>query len=174
VLWGKFDFLNSLPPFQFGGDMISEVHIKNTVFNSVPHKFEAGTPHIAGVIGLGAAVSYLTKIGMTAIRDHEIEITEYALKKLNAISGVKTYGPKDASKKGGVVAFTVSGIHPHDVAQILDEDNVCIRVGFHCAQPLHEYLNCGPTARASFYIYTTKDDIDALAEGLKKVIKVFK
>jgi cysteine desulfurase/selenocysteine lyase len=173
VLWGKYDLLNSLPPFEYGGDMISEVHLDRTEYKDAPHKFEAGTPHIAGAIGLGAAVSYLSHIGMDTIRRHEIEITGYALDQLRQVGGVKTFGPADANQKGGVVAFSVAGIHPHDVAQILDEDNVCVRVGFHCAQPLHEYLACGPTVRASFYIYTTKADIDALVIGLAKVKRTF-
>lgn len=173
VLWGKRELLESMPPFNFGGDMIKEVHEKSTVFNDVPHKFEAGTPHIAGAIGLGAAVTYLSKIGMVFVRAHEREITKYALGVLSSIKDVSVIGTKDPEKRGGVITFTVRGVHPHDVAQILDEDNICIRVGFHCAQPLHEYLNIGPTARASFYVYTTKADIDALGGGLQKVIKIF-
>jgi len=173
VLWAKMDLLEKLPPYQYGGDMIKEVHVDHTVFNDVPQKFEAGTPHIAGVIGLGAAVDYLSNLGMAAVRKHEKEITTYTLNVLSDIHGLAIVGPKDSDKRGGVVTFTMKGIHPHDVAQILDEDNVCIRVGFHCAQPLHEYLKIGPTARASFYIYTTKEDIDALTKGLKKVKKIF-
>jgi cysteine desulfurase/selenocysteine lyase len=174
VLWGRKELLESMPPFNFGGDMIAEVHETSTVFNEVPHKFEAGTPHIAGVIGLGAAIDYLSKIGMKNVRAHEKEITNYAIDVLSAIKEVTIIGSKNPDTRGGVIAFTVRGIHPHDVAQILDEDNICIRVGFHCAQPLHEYLEIGPTARASFYIYTEKKDIDILGEGLEKVIKVFK
>lgn len=174
VLWGKFELLSKMKPFLYGGDMIKEVHEQSTEFNDVPHKFEAGTPHIAGAIGLGAAVDYLLKIGMSAVRAHEKEITEYALKKLSSIKEITIVGPKNPELRGGVIAFTVRGIHPHDVAQILDRDNICIRVGFHCAQPLHEYLKIGPTCRASFYLYTTKSDIDALGEGLNKVIRVFR
>ncbi len=173
VLWGKIEHLEKMPPFNFGGDMIKEVHTDHTVFNEVPHKFEAGTPHIAGVIGFGAAVDYLTGLGMEQVRMHEEEITEYALARLGEIKDVTVFGPADARKKGGVIAFRMKGIHPHDIAQILDEDNVCVRVGFHCAQPLHEYLEIGPTVRASFYVYTTKVDIDALINGLEKVRKVF-
>lgn len=173
ILWGKREHLEAMPPYQFGGDMIREVHLENTVFNSVPHKFEAGTPNISGAIGLGEAVSYLSGLGMENVRTHEQEITDYALKLLGGISGLTLYGPEDAGDRGGVVSFTLKGIHPHDIAQVLDDDNICIRVGFHCAQPLHEYLGIGPTARASFYVYTTKADIDALAEGLEKVKKVF-
>lgn len=173
VLWGKFELLEGMPPFLFGGDMIREVHKDTTVFNSVPHKFEAGTPHIAGVIGLGAAVDYLTALGMDDVLVHEKTITAYAMKNLSNMKGIRIIGPHDTKNRGGVIAFTVAGIHPHDVAQILDEDNVCIRVGFHCAQPLHEYLAIGPTCRASFYVYTTKEDIDALVRGLEKVKRLF-
>ena len=174
VLWGKKELLDNTPPFNFGGDMIAEVHERSTVFNTVPHKFEAGTPHIAGVIGLGAAVEYLSKIGMKNVRAHEKNITKYALSVLSSIKNVSIIGSKNSDTRGGVVAFTVKGIHPHDVAQILDGYNICLRVGFHCAQPLHEYLKIGPTARASFYVYTTREDIDALGTGLEKVIRVFK
>ncbi|MFC1647075.1 SufS family cysteine desulfurase [Patescibacteria group bacterium] len=173
VLWGKKDLLEDMQPFLFGGDMISEVHEDNTIFNLLPHKFEAGTPNIAGAIGLGAAVDYLSSIGMKNVRNHELDITKYALEVLNSHKYIKTYGPKDENIRGGVVSFTVKGVHPHDVAQILDEDNICIRVGFHCAQPLHEYIGCGPTARASFYVYNEKFDVDKLIEGLEKVKKIF-
>jgi cysteine desulfurase / selenocysteine lyase len=174
VLWGRSELLEAMPPYQYGGDMISEVHLNQTFWNHIPHKFEAGTPNIAGSIGLGSAVKYLNKIGMGIIRQHEIEITSYALKQLQGIKGIRILGPRNAVDKGGVISFTLSGIHPHDIAQILDEDNICIRVGFHCAQPLHEFVGCGPTARASFYLYTTKSDIDALIMGLEKVISIFK
>lgn len=174
ALWGKRKLLESMPPYQYGGDMIREVHTDRTVFNDLPHKFEAGTPHIAGAIGFGAAASYLQNIGMKNVRAHEKELVRYALTKFHEVKDVTVYGPQNPEIRGGVISFTLKGIHPHDVAQILDEDNICIRVGFHCAQPLHEYLGCGPTARASFYIYTSKADIDALVEGLEKVKKIFK
>jgi cysteine desulfurase / selenocysteine lyase len=173
ILWGRRELLESLPPFNFGGDMIKEVHETSTTFADLPHKFEAGTPHIAGAIGLGAAVDYLSGLGMDSVRKHEKEITAYALGVLSSVKGVTVIGSKNPEERGGVVAFTVAGIHPHDVAQVLDEDNICIRVGFHCAQPLHDYLATGPTARASFYVYTTREDIDALGKGLQKVIKLF-
>lgn len=172
VLWAKFDLLERLNPYQYGGEMISEVHIHRTVFKEPPHKFEAGTPDIAGVIGLGAAVDYLTKLGMSNVREHEKKITAYAIARIAELKNVHLVGPTDVKQKAGVVTFTMKGIHPHDIAQILDEDNVYIRVGFHCAQPLHEYLATGPTARASFYIYTTKEDINALITGLQKVQKI--
>ena len=166
--------LTELPPYQYGGDMIEEVHKDKTIFKGPPHKFEAGTPHIAGAIGLGAAVDYLQTLGLDVVRKHEIEITDYALKALARVKGVTVYGPREARDRGGVVAFRLDKVHPHDIAQVLEESGVCIRVGFHCAQPLHEFLGIGPTARASFYVYTTKEDIDAFIEGLEKVKQIFK
>lgn len=174
VLWARISLLSDLPPYQYGGDMIEEVHRDKTLFKGPPHKFEAGTPHIAGAIGLGAAVDYLQALGLGAVRKHEIEITDYALKALARIKGVIVIGPRDARDRGGVVSFRLDKVHPHDIAQVLDESGVCIRVGFHCAQPLHEFLEIGPTARASFYLYTTKEDIDVLIEGVEKVKQLFK
>lgn len=174
VLWGKYELLDRMEPFMYGGEMISEVTVEKTVFKEPPHKFEAGTPHIAGVIGVGAAVSYLQNLGMDAVRAHEEEITRYALSELSKVAGVNVVGPADVSKRGGVVAFTMEGAHPHDIAQILDEDNVCIRAGSHCAMPLHQCLKIPATARASFYVYTTKEDVDALTTGLEKVISMFR
>ena len=174
VLWAKKKILEEMPPFLYGGDMIREVHEKNTIFNDVPHKFEAGTPYIEGAIGLGAAVDYLSTLGMNNVRKHEVEITTYALQRLQKIPEITIFGPPDATDRGGVIAFHVAGVHPHDVAQLLNEENICIRVGYHCAMPLHEYLGIGATCRASFYIYTTREDIDALITGLKKVIEVFR
>lgn len=173
VLWGKREVLEQLSPYQYGGDMIKEVHIEKTIFADLPHRFEAGTPHIAGVIGLGAAVDYLKELGMNSVRSHEIEITDYALKALATVKGVDVYGPVNAEDRGGVIAFTMKGAHAHDIAQLLDEDNVCIRAGHHCAMPLHEYLKIPATARASFYAYTTKEDVDALIVGLEKIRKIF-
>lgn len=173
VLWGKREVLEQLSPYQYGGDMIKEVHVEKTVFADLPHKFEAGTPNIAGVIGFGAAVDYLNAIGMDAVRRHEEEITGYALKTLLNVRDVTVYGPKEAKNRGGVIAFTMKGVHAHDIAQLLDEDNVCIRAGHHCAMPLHEYLHIPATARASFYAYTTKEDVDALIVGLEKIRKIF-
>ncbi|MDP1721814.1 MAG: cysteine desulfurase [Candidatus Gottesmanbacteria bacterium] len=173
VLWGKKELLEEFSPYQYGGEMIKEVHVDRTVFADPPHKFEAGTPHIAGVIGLGAAVDYLEKIGMDAIRNHEIEISDYALKALATVKGITVYGPTNAKDRGGVIAFTMKGTHAHDIAQLLNEDNVCIRAGHHCAMPLHEFLKIPATARASFYVYTTKSDVDALVDGLEKIKKIF-
>ena len=153
ILWGKLHLFEEMPPYQYGGDMIKEVGLYSSTYKNPPHKFEAGTPHIAGGIGLGAAVAYLTKIGMENIRQHEIEITRYALNKLNEIDGIKIFGPKKAQDKGGVIAFVMEGIHPHDLAQILNEDNICVRSGHHCAMPLHKKLGLIASTRASFYIY---------------------
>jgi cysteine desulfurase/selenocysteine lyase len=173
ILWGKYELLEIMKPFEYGGEMIEEVHIGETLFKEPPHKFEAGTPNIAGVIGFGAAIDYLSRLGMESVRAHEKDITAYAMNVLSGVKGVSIIGSKNPDGRAGVISFTIKGIHPHDVAQILDEDNICIRVGFHCAQPLHEFLETGPSARASFYVYTTREDIDALGTGLEKVIKVF-
>lgn len=176
VLWGRNELLEQMPPFNFGGEMIAVVHLNKTKFKHPPHKFEAGTPHIAGVIGLGAAIDYLVKLDMDKVREHEIELTKYALTLLNNIYYLSIYGPKKAEDKSGVLAFnlfTKEGklIHPHDVAQILNEDNICTRSGHHCAMPLHERLGITASVRASFYIYNTKEDVDELVEGLRKVIR---
>ncbi len=173
VLWGKLDLLEEMLPFNYGGEMIAEVHTDRTVFKSSPHKFEAGTPHIAGVIGFGEAVSYLKRLGMEQVRMHEETIVRYALKRLQDVKGLRVAGPDDPSIRGGVFACVIPGVHPHDVAQLLNEDNVFIRAGSHCAQPLHEHLGLSSTARASAYVYTTTGDIDALVEGLQKIQKFF-
>ncbi|MFC1626791.1 cysteine desulfurase [Patescibacteria group bacterium] len=173
VLWGKMDRLEEMTPFLYGGEMIREVAVEYTKYNEIPHKFEAGTPHIGGVIGFGAAIDYLQKLGMQNVREHEIDITSYAMEKLGNIDGLTMYGPKKAEKRGGVISFTMKDAHPHDIAQILNEDNICIRSGSHCAMPLHGKLDAIATARASFYIYTTRGEIDLLVEGLIKVKKMF-
>jgi cysteine desulfurase / selenocysteine lyase len=173
VLWGKKEILSAMPPYQMGGEMIREVYLDHTVYNEVPYKFEAGTPHIAGVIGLERAVTYLRDLGMREVRLHEKGLVAYAIKLLSGVKGVTIYGPKEAEVKGGVIAFTVKGVHPHDVAQVLDRNNICIRSGHHCAMPLHTRLGIGASCRASFYIYTTKADIDALVTGIEESKKVF-
>lgn len=173
VLWGKYKLLEEMQPYQYGGEMIQAVYLDRTEFKSPPHKYEAGTPHIAGVIGLGKAIDYLEKLGMENVRRHEIELTGYALSKLRKIKGITIFGPQTVEKKGGVIVFTMSKAHPHDIAQVLDSDNICIRSGHHCAMPLHTYLGVSSTARVSFYVYTTKKDIDKLIEGLKKVQQIF-
>jgi cysteine desulfurase/selenocysteine lyase len=173
VLWGKKELLEEMPPFLFGGEMIREVYLKRTVFAESPHKFEAGTPHIAGVIGLGAAVDYLEGIGMDVIQKHEKELTEYALAELQQIKNLTIYGPQDTKAKSGVIIFNMKGIHPHDVAQILDENHICVRSGHHCAMPLHLRLGVPATLRATFYIYNAKEDIDKLIAALARVKKIF-
>jgi len=172
ALYGKADLLEAMPPFLGGGDMIREVKLRSFRPNSLPHKFEAGTPAIAEAVGFGAAVDYLSQLGMDAVAAHEHAITEYALERLEEIPGVKVFGPS-ADKKGGVAAFTLEGVHPHDVAQILDQDGIAIRAGHHCAQPLHEKFNIPATSRASFYIYNTKDEVDLLVNGIYKVKEMF-
>ncbi len=173
VLYGKRYLLEEMPPFMGGGDMINIVTLEGFTPNQLPWKFEAGTPAIAEAIGLGAAVDYLAQIGMENIHAHEQELTAYALDLMRALPGVTVYGP-DASQKGGVVAFAIEGVHPHDVATILDGEGICVRAGHHCCQPLMHHLNVPALARASFYIYTTKEDIDTLVEGVKKVQEIFR
>ena len=172
ALYGKSRLLEAMPPFLGGGDMIKEVHLRSFRPNSIPHKFEAGTPAIAESVGFGAAVDYLSAIGMEQISGHEHEIIEYALERLEEVPGLRVFGPS-ADKKGGVASFTFDGIHPHDVAQILDRDGIAVRAGHHCAQPLHEKFGIQSTTRASFYLYSTKREVDALIEGIYKVKKVF-
>jgi cysteine desulfurase/selenocysteine lyase len=172
ALYGKTSLLEAMPPFLGGGDMIKEVKLRSFRPNTLPHKFEAGTPAIAEAVGFGAAVDYLNSIGMENIAAHEHEITEYALERLEEIPGVKLFGPT-ADKKGGVAAFTLEGVHPHDVAQILDRDGIAVRAGHHCAQPLHEKFGIQATSRASFYVYSTKAEVDLLVDGLYKVKEMF-
>ena len=172
ALYGKMELLEAMPPFLGGGDMIKEVKLRSFRPNSLPYKFEAGTPAIAESVGFGAAVDYLTSLGMDAIAVHEHEITEYALERLEEVPGVKVFGPS-AQDKGGVASFTLEGVHPHDVAQILDQDGIAVRAGHHCAQPLHEKFGLPATSRASFYLYNTKDEVDLLVNGIYKVKEVF-
>jgi cysteine desulfurase/selenocysteine lyase len=173
ALYGKASLLEAMPPFLGGGDMIKEVKLRSFRANTLPHKFEAGTPAIAEAVGFGAAVDYLSSVGMENISQHEHEIIEYALECLEEIPGLKVFGPS-ADKKGGVAAFTLDGIHPHDVAQILDKDGIAIRAGHHCAQPLHEKFGIPATSRASFYMYSTKEEVDLLVNGIYKVKEMFK
>ena len=172
VLYGKADLLEKMPPFLGGGDMIKEVKLRSFRPNSLPHKFEAGTPAIAEAVGFGAAVDYLTSLGMDHIAAHEHAITEYALERLEEIPGVKVFGP-GVEHKGGVAAFTLEGVHPHDVAQILDRDGIAVRAGHHCAQPLHEKFGLPATSRASFYLYSTKEEVDLLVNGIYKAKELF-
>ncbi len=174
ILWVRKSILETMNPFHGGGDMIREVHKYETTWNDLPYKFEAGTPNIADVVGLGAAIDYLSKIGMDNIREHEIELTSYAIEKLSNVKGLHIYGTKDISKRGGVISFNFADVHPHDVAQIIDEEGIAVRSGHHCAQVLMERLNVAATSRVSFYIYNTKEEIDKLINSLNKVAKVFK
>ncbi len=173
VLYGKKDVLDVTEPLLGGGEMISEVHLGSAKWNDVPYKFEGGTPPIAEAIGLGAAVDYLTKLGMPAVRAHEMEVTGYALERLTRIPGLRIYGPRDVEDRGGVVSFTMDKAHPHDIASILDVEGVCIRSGHHCAQPLMERYDLAATARASFYVYNDAADADRLVSALTKVNEVF-
>ncbi|HJT55726.1 MAG TPA: cysteine desulfurase [Ktedonobacteraceae bacterium] len=173
VLYGKRDLLEAMPPFMGGGDMIRTVGLRQSTWNDLPWKFEAGTPSIAEAIGLGAAVDYLNELGMENVRQHEQEITTYAMAQLQTVPGLTIYGP-DATRRGGVISFTLGDIHPHDLASILDQEvGVAIRAGHHCAQPLMERYNIAATARASFYVYTVPADIDILVQGLHKALQIF-
>jgi cysteine desulfurase/selenocysteine lyase len=174
VLWVRKSVLQTMNPFHGGGDMIREVHKYETTWNDLPYKFEAGTPNIADVIGFGAAIDYLTKIGMDNVRQHEIELTKYAMEEFAKVPGLQIYGTKDITKRGGVISFNFADVHPHDVAQIIDEEGIALRSGHHCAQVLMERLDVAATSRASFYIYNTKKDVDALIDSLNTVAKVFK
>ena len=174
VLWVKKEVLETMDPFHGGGDMIREVHKYETTWNDLPYKFEAGTPNIADVIGFGAALDYLSNLGMDNVRNHEIELTKYALEKMSQIKGIVIYGTKDISKRGGVISFNFHDIHPHDIATIVDREGIAIRSGHHCAQVLMERLDVAATNRASFYIYNTKDDVDKLIQSLAKVSELFK
>jgi cysteine desulfurase/selenocysteine lyase len=172
ILYGKRALLEAMPPWMGGGDMISRVRLEGSTWNDLPYKFEAGTPSIAEAIGLGAAVDYLSALGMERIHAHEQAITAYALERLSEVPGLTIYGP-DADKKGAVAAFSLSGIHAHDVAQLLDGQGVAVRAGHHCAQPLHDCLGVGATARASFYLYNTFDEVDRLIDALYKAKTTF-
>ncbi len=173
ALYGKKELLEKMEPFLYGGEMIREVTFAGTKFNSLPWKFEAGTMNIAEAVGFGAAVDYLKKIGMKRIMNHDKELTKYAMKILSEIKEAEIYGPS-IEKRNSLVAFNVKNVHAHDTAQILDGKGIAIRAGHHCAMPLHSVLGIAASARASFYFYNTKEEIDKLAEGIKKVIKVFK
>jgi cysteine desulfurase/selenocysteine lyase len=174
ALWARNELLEAMPPFLAGGEMIREVHLRRSEFNEIPWKFEAGTPAVADAIGLGTAAEYLMGIGMDAVRQHERALVEYALDVLpRDVPQIELYGPMDPDKRGGVVPFNLPRIHPHDVAQVLDRFGIAVRAGHHCTMPLHERLDLAATARASFSVYTTTDDIDRLAAGLNEVWAVF-
>ncbi len=173
VLYGKEELLNLMSPVEFGGEMIDFVYEQSATWKELPWKFEAGTPNIAGAIGLGAAIDYLTEIGMEAIQAHEAELVDYVFPKLQAITGLTIYGSQDLSKRTGVIAFNLDDLHPHDVATALDYEGVAVRAGHHCAQPLLRYLQVSATVRASFYIYNTKADCDKLVEAIIKTKEFF-
>jgi cysteine desulfurase/selenocysteine lyase len=174
ALWARRELLESMPPFLAGGEMIREVHLRRSDWNEIPWKFEAGTPDISGQIGMGVAAEYLSAIGMDAVREHERELVAYALDVLpREVPGIQLYGPLDPELRGGVVPFNLPGVHPHDVAQVLDRSGVAVRAGHHCTMPLHERLDLAATARASFNVYTTREDIDALVAGLHEVQRLF-
>jgi cysteine desulfurase/selenocysteine lyase len=172
VLWGRRELLEAMPPFLGGGEMIREVHLSGSTWADLPHKFEAGTPAIIETVGLGAAVEYLSALGMERVHAHEQALTKYAIERLSAIPDLTIYGPP-AERRGGAIAFTLGEIHPHDLATLLDGDGVAVRAGHHCAQPVHERLGLIATTRASFYVYTTSAEIDTLAEALERASDVF-
>ena len=167
VLYAREHLLEEMPPFHGGGEMIREVWADRATWNEIPYKFEAGTMNIAQAVGMGAAIEYLEGLGMDQVREHEVDLVSYALEKLEA-AGATTYGPKDVSQRGGVASFNLDEVHPHDLATIVDQEGICIRAGHHCAQPLMRRLDVPATARASFYIYNTHDDVDALMQALDK------
>jgi cysteine desulfurase / selenocysteine lyase len=174
VLYGKRDLLEAMPPFMGGGDMIRTVGLRESTWNDLPWKFEAGTPAIAEAIGLGATIDYLNALGMDNVREHEQTITAYAMEQLQQVPGLTIYGP-EVSQRGGVISFTLGDIHPHDLASILDQEvGVAIRAGHHCAQPLMQRFGLAATARASFYVYTIPEEIDTLVIGLHKALEIFK
>lgn len=173
VLYGKRQWLDAIEPVEFGGEMIQVVDLQDSTWAEIPQKFEAGTPNIAGAIGLAAAIEYLEKIGMDNIYAHEQELVAYTLDQMKDLDGITIYGPTDASQRSGVITFNIDGVHPHDVATAMDMEGVAIRAGHHCAQPLMNYINQPATARASFYLYNTKADADKLIEAIQKTKEFF-
>ncbi len=174
VLYGKKKLLEQMPPFLFGSDMIQEVYVKKTIFNPPPSKFEAGTPDIAGIVSLGAAIDYLENIGMETIQKHEQKLISYCLSRMSQIIGISIYGPTDIQHRAGIISFNLVGIHPHDIAHVLGDLGICIRAGHHCAMPLHNRLGVPASARISFYLYNNKEDIDRFIKGMEKIRKIFK
>jgi cysteine desulfurase/selenocysteine lyase len=173
LLWGRRDLLEELPPFLGGGEMIQTVSMERSTYAGLPHKYEAGTPPIAEAAGLAAAVDYLNAIGMENVAAHEHAITEYALKRLQEVDGLRIIGPTTAEDRGAAISFTLGEIHPHDVGQVLDEHGIAVRVGHHCARPVCVRFGIPATTRASFYLYSTPDEVDALVEGLDQVKQFF-
>jgi len=172
VLWGRRELLEAMPPFLGGGEMIRTVTLTESTWNELPWKFEAGTMCIAEAVGLGAAVQWLQRLGMDRVFAHDRELAAYTMARLGELEGVRLLGPP-AEKRGGVVAFTVDGVHPHDVATVLDRDGICVRAGHHCAMPLHDALGIPASVRASFHCYSLREDVDALVDGLRGVRKLF-
>ena len=172
ALWGRREILNAMPPFMGGGDMIREVHLRESRWNELPWKFEAGTPAIAQAIGLCAAVAYLEQAGLAAIHQAERDLTAYAMERMSEVEGLRILGPA-ADQRGGLVSFVLGDVHPHDIAAALDSMAIAIRAGHHCAQPLHERYGIAASARASFYLYNTKEEVDLLVKGLHKVVEIF-
>lgn len=173
ILYGKEELLHQMEPIEFGGEMIDFVYEQSATWKGLPWKFEAGTPHIAGAIGLAAAVSYLQDIGMTEVQAHEADLVAYILPKLRAIEGLTLYGPEQPENRAGVIAFNLDGLHPHDLATALDYEGVAVRAGHHCAQPLLSYLNVSATVRASFSLYNTREDCDRLVDAILKAKEFF-
>jgi cysteine desulfurase / selenocysteine lyase len=174
VLYVKREILNEMPPFIGGGDMIKEVHKNETKYNDLPYKFEGGTPNIADVIGFGAAIDYLNKIGMDKVREHEMDVTNYAIEAIAGVKGVSIYGPSNPNHRGGVVSFNIGDIHPHDLATIMNDHGIAIRSGHHCAQVLMERLDVAATSRTSFYIYNTKEEVDTFINALDQARRLFR
>jgi cysteine desulfurase/selenocysteine lyase len=173
VLWGRERILDTMPPYMGGGSMIRKVTLAGSTYADLPARFEAGTPAVADAVGLGAAIEYLTALGMERVREHELELLAYAMQRLDEVPGVTQFGPRDLTRRSGVVSFTIGDVHPHDVAAILDSENVAVRAGHHCTQPLMETLGVMATTRASFYVYSTRADIDQLIDALHKVNRIF-
>ncbi len=173
VLYGKKKHLNKMEPVEFGGEMIDFVGLQESTWKELPWKFEGGTPIIAGAIGLGAAIDFLEDIGLDNIEAYEHKLAAYALDKMNSVEGMTIYGPKDPGQRAGLVTFNIDDVHPHDVATVLDAEGIAVRAGHHCAQPLMKWLNVSATARASFYLYNTEEDIDKLVAGLVKTKEYF-
>jgi cysteine desulfurase/selenocysteine lyase len=173
ILFAKREILEEMPPFIGGGDMIKEVHKQKTSFNDLPYKFEAGTPNIADVIGFGAAIDYLNTLGFESIREHESQITKYALERMNELQGITIYGPKDTKDRGAVISFNLGDIHPHDLATILNDFGIAMRSGHHCAQVLMERLDVSATSRVSFYVYNSKDEVNILIDALQSARRLF-
>jgi cysteine desulfurase/selenocysteine lyase len=173
VLWGRADVLSELPPFLGGGEMIETVRMEGSTYAGLPHRFEAGTPPIAQAVGLGAAVDYLTAIGMDNVAAHERAVTAYALTRLQEVDGLTILGPKEPVQRGGAISFELDGVHPHDASQVLDSLGIAVRAGHHCARPAHRRFGVQSSTRASFYLYTTRGEVDALIDGLHQTQQFF-